>query len=51
MPLFLFRRFVGDDILTMWRWLRENPVDVDTGPTYEVLPTAMDVRAFLHAAS
>ncbi|WP_173921704.1 NmrA family NAD(P)-binding protein [Agromyces sp. Marseille-P2726] len=49
MPLFLFRRFVGDDILTMWRWLRENPVDADTGPTYEVLPTAMDVQAFLQA--
>ncbi|GGI48360.1 uncharacterized protein YbjT (DUF2867 family) [Agromyces flavus] len=51
MPLFLFRRFVGDDILNMWRWLRDNPVDLDTGPTYEVLPTAMDVRAFLQAAS
>ena len=50
MPLFLFKRFVGDDILNMWRWLRENPVDADTGPTYEVLPTAMDVRAFLQAA-
>jgi uncharacterized protein YbjT (DUF2867 family) len=51
MPLFLFRRFVGDDILHMWRWLRENPVDADTGPTYEILPTARDVRAFLRAAS
>jgi uncharacterized protein YbjT (DUF2867 family) len=51
MPLFLFRRFVGDDILNMWRWLRENLVDADTGPTYEVLPTARDVRAFLQAAS
>lgn len=49
MPLFLFRRFVDDDILTMWRWLRENPVDADTGQTYEILPTAMDVRAFLQA--
>lgn len=51
MPLFLFRRFVGDDILNMWRWLRENPVDADTGQTYEILPTAKDVRAFLQAAS
>ena len=51
MPLFLFRRFVGDDILAMWRWLRENPVDADTGPTYEILPSAKDVRAFLQAAS
>jgi uncharacterized protein YbjT (DUF2867 family) len=51
MPLFLFRRFVGDDILHMWRWLRENPVDADTRQTYEILPTAKDVRAFLRAAS
>jgi uncharacterized protein YbjT (DUF2867 family) len=51
MPLFVFRRFVGDDILTMWRWLRENPVDADTRLTYEVLPTASDVRAFLRAST
>jgi uncharacterized protein YbjT (DUF2867 family) len=51
MPLFLFRRFVDDDILTMWRWLRENPVDADTGPTHDILPTAKDVRAFLRAAT
>jgi uncharacterized protein YbjT (DUF2867 family) len=51
MPLFLFRRFVDDDILTMWRWLRENPVDADTGPTRDILPTAKDVRAFLQAAT
>ena len=51
MPLFLFRRFVGDDILTMWQWLRENPVDADTGPTYDMLPTATDVRAFLQVTA
>jgi uncharacterized protein YbjT (DUF2867 family) len=49
MPLFLFRRFVDDDILTMWRWLRENPVGADTGPTHDILPTAKDVRTFLQA--
>ena len=49
MPLFLFRRFVGDDALTMWRWLHDHPVDADTAPTYEALPTALDVRAFLRA--
>ncbi|MGR0218688.1 NmrA family NAD(P)-binding protein [Agromyces sp. ZXT2-6] len=51
MPLFLFRRFVDDDILTMWRWLSENPVDADTGPTYDILPSAKDLRAFLQVAT
>jgi uncharacterized protein YbjT (DUF2867 family) len=47
MPLFLFRKFVGDDVLNMWRWLRVNPVALDTGPTYEIHPEAMDVRTWL----
>jgi uncharacterized protein YbjT (DUF2867 family) len=51
MPLFLFRRFVGDDVLAMWRWLRANPVDLDTGPTFEVHPGAMDVRTYLRSAA
>ena len=49
MPLFLFRRFVGDDILNMWRWLSVNPVELDTGPTYAVHPRAMDVRTWLRS--
>ena len=51
MPLFLFRRFVGNDVLNMWRWLRTNPVDLDTGPTYHVHPGAMDVRTWLRSAA
>lgn len=47
MPLFMFRKFVGDDVLNMWRWLRDNPVELDTRPTYEILPEAMDVRTWL----
>lgn len=47
MPLFLFRKFVGDDVLNMWRWLRVNPVELDTVPTYEIHPEAMDVRTWL----
>lgn len=46
-PLFLFRKFVGDDVLNMWRWLRVNPVELDIGPTYEIHPEAMDVRTWL----
>ncbi|WP_354498395.1 NmrA/HSCARG family protein [Mycetocola sp. 2940] len=46
-PLFLFRKFVGDDVLNMWRWLRVNPVELDIGPTYEIHPETMDVRTWL----
>jgi hypothetical protein len=47
MPLFLFRKFVGDDVLNMWQWLRVNPVELDTSATYEIHPGAMDVRTWL----
>jgi len=47
MPLFLFEKFVGPDIPNMWRWLRTNPVDLDTSQTYAVHPEAMTVRAWL----
>jgi uncharacterized protein YbjT (DUF2867 family) len=47
MPLFLFRRFVGNDLINMWRWLHENPLDADPAETREILPQAMDVRAWL----
>jgi uncharacterized protein YbjT (DUF2867 family) len=50
MPLSLFRRFVGDDVLNMWRWLRANPVELDTGPTYEIRPEVMDVRTWLRSS-
>ncbi|MFE5408616.1 NmrA/HSCARG family protein [Microbacterium sp. NPDC056569] len=47
MPLFLFRRFAGDDLITMWRWLHDNPVDADPAETRQIQPGAMDVRAWL----
>ena len=50
-PLFLFERFVGKDILNMWRWLRANPVSLDTSPTYQVQPEAMTVRRWLRSLS
>lgn len=49
MPLFVFRRFVGEDVLNMWRWLRLNPVPVDTSLTYTTHGGAMDVRTWLQA--
>jgi uncharacterized protein YbjT (DUF2867 family) len=49
MPMFLFEKFVGKDIPNMWRWLRTNPVSLDTRPTYEVHPEAMTVRTWLRS--
>ena len=49
MPLFLMKKFVGQDILNMWNWLRANPVDLETDPTYHVHPQAMDVRTWLRS--
>jgi hypothetical protein len=34
-------------VLNMWRWLRVNPVELDTSATYEIHPGAMDVRTCL----
>ena len=47
LPMFLFEKFVGKDIPNMWRWLRTNPVSLDTSPTYQVHPEAMTVRTWL----
>lgn len=47
MPLFLLSRFAGKDVLTMWRWLHDNPVHADPAETREILPEAMDVRTWL----
>ena len=47
MPTSLFERFTGTDETTMWRWLRDNHVDLDTGPTREIHPQALTVKAWL----
>lgn len=49
MPMFLFEKFVGKDIPEMWRWLRANPVSLETSSTYAIHPEAMTVRAWLRA--
>jgi uncharacterized protein YbjT (DUF2867 family) len=51
MPMFLFEKFVGKDVPNMWRWLRTNPVSLDTTQTYEIHPEAMTVRAWLQRSS
>ncbi|WP_309111112.1 NmrA/HSCARG family protein [Saccharothrix sp.] len=47
MPVWLFEKFVGKDLTTMWRWLHDNPTDVDPARTYEILPGARTVRQWL----
>jgi uncharacterized protein YbjT (DUF2867 family) len=47
MPVWMFRRFVGSDLTTMWRWLRTAQFDIDPAPTRGLLPTALTVREWL----
>jgi uncharacterized protein YbjT (DUF2867 family) len=47
MPAWLFRRFVGDDLITMWSWLRTAGLQFDLAPTHRILPTALTVRQWL----
>jgi hypothetical protein len=47
MPTWLLERFSGTDETTMWRWLRDNHVDLDTQPTREIHPQALTVKEWL----
>lgn len=47
MPTWMFERFVGADLTSMWRWLRTADLDVDPADTYALLPAASTVRAWL----
>jgi uncharacterized protein YbjT (DUF2867 family) len=47
MPVWMFERFVGTDLTTMWRWLRTAEIDVDPAETLQILPTASGVREWL----
>jgi uncharacterized protein YbjT (DUF2867 family) len=47
MPVWLFERFVGTDLITMWRWLRTGHVDVDPLETHDILPAALTVREWM----
>lgn len=47
MPTWLFERFVGTDLTTMWRWLRTERFDMSTATTREILPKALTVREWL----
>ncbi|GLZ35234.1 hypothetical protein Lesp02_74210 [Lentzea sp. NBRC 105346] len=47
MPVWLFERFTGKDLTAMWRWLHENPVEIDPAVTRSIVPTARTVREWL----
>lgn len=47
MPVWLFERFAGDDLVKMWRWLRANPADGDLATTRSILPGARTVHEWL----
>ncbi len=49
LPAWLFERFSGTDETTMWRWLRENHVELDTQPARQIHPEAHTVRSWLEA--
>jgi uncharacterized protein YbjT (DUF2867 family) len=47
MPVWLFERFVGPDLTTMWRWLATHEIDLDTGPARAIHPDAQTVTSWL----
>jgi uncharacterized protein YbjT (DUF2867 family) len=47
MPVWMFERFVGTDLTTMWRWLRTHEFDIDPGPTLAIHPGARQVGDWL----
>ncbi len=47
MPVWMFRRIVGSDLLIMWRWLRTARFAIDPAPTRALLPGALTVREWL----
>jgi uncharacterized protein YbjT (DUF2867 family) len=47
MPIWMFKRFVGTDLIGMWTWLRTGELDLDTEPTRTIHPEALTVEAWL----
>jgi hypothetical protein len=47
MPVWLFERFVGQDLTRMWRWLATHDVAADVERTRSLLPAADTVDTFL----
>lgn len=47
MPVWLFERFVGEDLPRMWRWLATHEVGADVDRTRSLLPTVATVDDFV----
>lgn len=47
MPVWLFERFVGQDLTRMWRWLATHDVEADVTRTRSIHPTALTVEEFV----
>jgi len=47
MPVWLFQRFVGTDLTTMWRWLATHDIDLDIGPTKAIHGGTLSIREWL----
>ena len=47
MPVWLFEKVAGPDLIRMWRWLATHDVDVDQAETRKHHPTAATVEQFL----
>lgn len=49
LPVWAFQRFgfVGQDLTTMWRWLRTASIDFDTATARAIYPQALTVRDWL----
>lgn len=47
MPVWMFKRFMGTDLITMWQWLGTEAIDFDTTPTHTIHPEALSVEAWL----
>ena len=47
MPTWLFQRFVGPDLPTMWRWLRDHDLEMSAEKTRSILPDALTVPEWL----
>jgi uncharacterized protein YbjT (DUF2867 family) len=51
MPVRMLERFGGTNETTMWRWLHDNEIDLDTAPALEIHPEARSVRTWLAGGS
>jgi uncharacterized protein YbjT (DUF2867 family) len=47
MPTWLFERFVGTDLTTMWRWLATAQFELSTATVAEILPNPSTVHTWL----